>query len=99
MHMMWHRCSTDVLHAGPLHAAGPGSAEELQILMAAAGSKSLDSGSWSRASSGAHGGQALPQAGVEHEVERGEGGVGGHGGQQAAVQACEALIARDGGQR
>ena len=52
-----------------------------------------------KASSGAHGGQALPQAGVEHEVERGEGGVGGHGGQQAAVQAREALIARDGRQR
>ena len=41
----------------------------------------------------------MPEAGVEHEVQRGKGGVGSHRGQQAPVEPPQALIARDGRQR
>ena len=41
----------------------------------------------------------MPEAGVEHEVQRGKGGIGSHRGQQAPVEPPQALIARDGRQR
>ena len=40
----------------------------------------------------------MSEAGVEHEVERREGCIRGHRGQEAPVQAPQALIASDGGQ-